>query len=107
MALTPIIANILDNQSITVEDYDDGTIAFSGFITKTTPVISTACRKILNTVGLVGGIYAARPYPMLIKSGNAVVFTVPTLYFGSRQTADQFYSDIELVRGVTFAGQIM
>ena len=107
MSLTPIIANLNKDLTLTVQAYNDGIISFGSYETKTEPCIVDACRHILNTVGLISGVYAARPYPLHIMSGSKVVFIVPTVYFGSRKTQDDIYSDIELVRGISFCGQMM
>lgn len=109
MTLTPIIANIDEAGYLSVQDYTDGTISFTGFLEKEAPAISKACSRILNTVGYdaVSGTYLARPYPMLIQAGGVTVFIVPTLYFGCRNTLLSDYSDIEVVRGISFTGQFI
>lgn len=107
MALTPITATVDEAGFLTVQSYNDGNISFSGFLEKQTPAISKACSRILNLVGLISGVYAARPYPMNITAGGVIVFQVPTLYFGSRNTQLPDYSDIEIVRGISFTGQFI
>lgn len=107
MSLTPIIAKLDEAGFLSVQDYNDGIITFSAFLEKETPAISKACSRIINTVGLIAGEYPARIYPMHITSGAKIVFIVPTLYFGSKNTALSDLSDIELIRGISFTGQFV
>ncbi len=103
----PIIAEIIDPTHLSINSYNDGTISFPTYKTTTLPAISDACRYILKTVGLVSGSFAARPYKMQIRAGSNVVFIVPSIYYGSRNTQLPDLSDIEVTRGITFTGQFI
>lgn len=107
MALTPITATLTTPMLLTVSSYNDGIISFSGFVEATPNLIVNSCRKILNLVGLISGGYPARAYPMNIMSGSNLVFIVPSLWYGARQTQDTEYSDIEIARGNSIIGQIL
>lgn len=107
MSLTPITALIVDPTHLTIQSYNDGTVILSSYTNTTQPAICDICQHILKTVGLVGGVYAARPYPLNILSGSAIVFKVPSIYYGSRNTQLPDLSDIEITRGITFTGQFI
>lgn len=101
---SPITATIdktiFSNARITISAYNDGTVVIPAHVSQVIPYIVDVCRYILKTAGAV-----ARPYQLLIKAGDDVVFTVPSVYFGSRQTAMDGYSDIEVIRGQSYTGQ--
>lgn len=99
---TIIVAKIDEAGFLSIQTFNDGVVNIVGYIEKNIPAISKACRRILATSGIAG-----RNYPLYIVAGNTIVFIIPTLYFGSRITMMEDYSDIEIIRGISFTGQFI
>jgi hypothetical protein len=103
----PLIATILDPTHLHLLAYTDGIVIVPAYKSTTQPAICDICKYILKTTGYISGSFPARTYALDILSGSTIVFLVPSVYYGSRQTQLPDLSDIEITRGITFTGQFI
>lgn len=81
----------------TVQAYNDGVINVPSFSVSSMLPIVEACRTILKDVGLVGGVYAARPYKLAIIRNGVTLFTIRSVYWGTAMAHSDTQPNYELI----------
>ena len=62
------------------------------------------CRMILKSAG---NSTAVKKYKLQIKRGSKVLMYVPSVYYGSKLTQDEYLSDYEILKGRTLYGTML
>jgi hypothetical protein len=104
-----IDADIVDLTHITVRPFNDGSLVLPSYTTTKQPAICDACKWILATGGYHVGTctYLGRNYCLCIYAGSRRIFTVQSVWYGTKNTGRPEFSDAEINKGITFSGQLI